>query len=128
MTATLLIQIVLSGLVTGLIYMLIALGVTLGLSALGIFVRDISQLIPFISTAMMYASAIVYPPSRLIGVWRILRFNPLLVIVDEARRLALWRLPPNWEALGYAYAVSFAILVLGYALFAILRPYFAEVI
>jgi lipopolysaccharide transport system permease protein len=107
---------------------LIAIGLGYGFAAIGVFVRDVNQLMPFLSTAIMYASAIVYPPSRLTGVWRVLRFNPLLVIVDETRKLALWHLPPNFHAIAYAYAVSAIVLALGYGIFSILRPYFAEVI
>jgi lipopolysaccharide transport system permease protein len=107
---------------------LMALGIGFGLAALGVFVRDINQLIPFLSTAIMYASAIVYPPSRLTGFWRILRFNPLLVIVNEARKIVLWHFPPNFHAITYAYGVGLLTLALGYGLFAVLRPYFAEVI
>jgi lipopolysaccharide transport system permease protein len=107
---------------------LMALGLGFGLAAIGVFVRDVNQLIPFLSTAVMYASAIVYPPSRLTGAWRILRFNPLLVIVNEARKLVLWHLPPNYHAIAYVYLIGVAVLALGYGMFAVLRPYFAEVI
>jgi lipopolysaccharide transport system permease protein len=107
---------------------MMALGLAFGLAAIGVFVRDVNQLIPFISTALMYASAIVYPPRLLTGVFRLLRFNPLLVVVDEARRLTLWHLPPSWGAVAYVYAAGAAILGLGYGVFSLLRPYFAEVI
>jgi lipopolysaccharide transport system permease protein len=105
-----------------------ALGIGYGVAALGVFVRDVNQLIPFLSTAIMYASAIVYPPTRLTGFWRILRFNPLLVIVNEARKIVLWHLPPNLHAVAFVYVVAAGVLALGYGFFAILRPYFAEVI
>ncbi len=109
---------------------LIALGLAWALAAVGVFVRDISQLIPFVSTALMYASAIVYPPSRIpsTGICAVLLHNPLLVITDQARRVVLWHAAPDYGAIGYAYLISAVFLAVGYALFAILRPYFAEVI
>ncbi len=106
-----------------------ALGVAWGLAAVGVFVRDISLLTPLISTAVMYASAIVYSPARMPPrIWAVLRFNPVLVIIDEARRLVLWHLPADFGAIGYAYAVSLVVLALGYGVFSVLRPFFAEVI
>ncbi|MFA5265571.1 MAG: ABC transporter permease, partial [Opitutaceae bacterium] len=54
---------------------LTALGLSWGLAALGVFVRDISQLAPFLSTAILFASAVVYAPAKIPpGIWAILRF------------------------------------------------------
>jgi lipopolysaccharide transport system permease protein len=109
----------------------LGLGIAWGLAAISVFVRDIGQLIPFLSTAIMYGSAIVYSPERIRGntaIYAVLRLNPLLQIVNQARRIVLWHLAPNYAAIGYAYAASLGVLVAGYLLFSILRPYFAEVI
>ncbi|MBI5380830.1 MAG: ABC transporter permease [Opitutae bacterium] len=110
---------------------LIALGLAWGLAALGVFVRDISHMTPFASTAIMFSSCIFYPTSLakdepLIWVW--LKYNPLLVLVDEARKLLFWREAIDFVALGYVYGVAGISVTLGYLLFATLRPYFAEVI
>jgi lipopolysaccharide transport system permease protein len=107
-----------------------SLGIAWGLSAIGIFLRDINQLVPFLSTATMYASAIVYSPDKITSptLLSIARLNPLLRVVDQARRIVLWNLPANYGDIAYAYGASILILGVGYALFAVLRPYFAEVI
>jgi lipopolysaccharide transport system permease protein len=110
---------------------LIGLGLSWTLAAVGVFVRDVNQLVPFASNAIVYASAVFYAPARIQSVplaWAILRLNPLLVLFDQARRIVLWHLAPNFGALAYAYLAALAIVVFGYALFATLRPYFAEVI
>jgi lipopolysaccharide transport system permease protein len=110
---------------------LIGLGLAWAIAAIGVFVRDVNQLVPFASNAIVYASAVFYSPAmvqKVPAAWAVLRLNPLLVIFDQARRIVLWHLPPNYGALGYAYAASLIVVALGYSIFTILRPYFAEVI
>jgi lipopolysaccharide transport system permease protein len=111
---------------------LITLGVSWALSAVGLFLRDINQMIPFLSQALLYVSAVVYPPAQIRNVapaaWAVLRFNPLLWLMDETRRVVLWHFAPNYPVWGYIYITSAAIAGLGYGIFRVLRPYFAEVI
>lgn len=111
--------------------LLIALGLGWALSAVGVFVRDVAQLTPFIATALQFASAVMFAPAKIQqvpGAWEILRWNPLLQILDLSRRVVLWHQPMDWVRLGFVYAVGIAVLVLGYAIFMILRRSFAEVI
>ncbi len=108
---------------------MMALGIAWALAAVGVFVRDINHVTAFISTAIMYGSAIVYAPSRVPAVvWSVLRFNPLLILIDQARRVVLWHAPIDLGQLTYAYLCSGTVLALGYLVFSLLRPYFAEVI
>ena len=110
---------------------LFALGLAWGLAALGVFVRDINHLTPFLSTALMFASAVFFPLSRAQShptLWVLMKYNPLLLLIDEARKLVLWHAPLDYGALGYVYLSAFVTVALGYTLFSILRPYFAEVI
>lgn len=108
---------------------LLALGVTWAFAAVGVFVRDVAQLIPFLANAIMYASAVVYSPYQIHGIfWKILRFNPLLQVVNECRKVLLWHLPPDPRVWVFIYVVSLAVFLGGYGFFALLRPFFAEVI
>ena len=112
--------------------LLMALGIAWTLAAVGVFLRDIGQLTPFISTAIMFASAVPYPPSRILQgppiLWEILRFNPLLQLIDLARHVLLWHQPMSWLKLGYVYAVAVAVLLAGHLCFSLFRRSFAEVI
>ena len=106
-----------------------ALGISWALAAIGVFVRDINHITGFLATALMYASAIVYPPSRVPkNIWFILKINPLPILIDQARTIVLWNGKPNYNDLGYCYLVSIIILVIGYKIFSKLRPVFAEVL
>jgi lipopolysaccharide transport system permease protein len=111
---------------------LFSLGISWALSAVGLFIRDVGQFIPFASQALLYASAVVYPPARIIvsapRAWAVLRFNPFLHLMDEARRVILWHLPPHYAIWGYLYLTGALTAVIGYTVFTVLRPYFAEVL
>ena len=110
---------------------LIALGVVWGLAALGVFIRDINQVTAFLATAIMFSSAVFFPRDRLAAhphIWAWLKYNPLLWIFEEARKIVLWHTPLDYGALAYVYLCAFVTVALGYTLFSILRPYFAEVI
>jgi lipopolysaccharide transport system permease protein len=105
------------------------LGLAWGLSAIGVFFRDVNQLIGFLSMAWMYASAIFFP-LRLIPpvVWAILRFNPLLLAVDLARDAVMWEHAINLRHLAFLWAISLVVCAAGYALFRRTSPAFADVL
>lgn len=111
--------------------LMLALGIGWTLSALGVFVRDVAQLTPFLGTALQFASAVMFAPTKMKDVphaWEILRFNPLLQILDLGRRVVLWQQPMDWVWLGYIYAVALIVFVFGHTCFMLLRRSFAEVI
>jgi lipopolysaccharide transport system permease protein len=107
---------------------ILAFGLGLFLSALGVFVRDIENLMAPALTMLLLVSAIFYPLSV---VPESMRFwyglNPLVVIVDGARRSVIWGIPPD--------AVSLAVVTLAGGIFALLagafflkaKPAFADV-
>lgn len=104
-----------------------ALGLSLGLSALGVFWRDILQLTPFLSMALLFASAIFYPVSQIPEpAWVILKFNPLIHWVEEIRKVVFWGRSPNLKHVGYLYFVAIVTLFLGCSCFHKLRRYFAD--
>jgi lipopolysaccharide transport system permease protein len=112
--------------------LMLSLGTAWLLAALGVFIRDIGQLSAFAVTVLLFASAIMFP-AALIGkqspeLWTVLRFNPLLQIVDLARHTVLWHQPLDFAKVGYVYAVATVVLMGGAAFFALLRRSFAEVI
>jgi lipopolysaccharide transport system permease protein len=109
--------------------LLMALGLALGLSAVGVFWRDIVQITQFSVLALMFASAVFYPVSQITPtVWTILRFNPLLLVINEARGTAFWGHPLNLVHLGYLYTCGFVTYLAGAALFQRLRGSFADVL
>jgi lipopolysaccharide transport system permease protein len=107
---------------------LIGQGVAWGLAAAGVFLRDIGQLTPFASTALLFGSAVMYPPSQIPESMQWIRFNPLLQIVDLARQTVLWHQPMATNKLLFVYGAASFTFIAGAVFFALLRKSFAEVI
>ncbi len=108
---------------------LAALGLALGLSALGVFWRDIAQVTQFASLVLLFASAVFYPVSQIPpAVWQWLRFNPLLLCIAAARDAVFWGLPVHWLHLGYLYGFGACAYLVGATVFHRLRPSFADVL
>jgi lipopolysaccharide transport system permease protein len=111
--------------------LLLSVGIAWLGAALGVFFRDLTQVTPFVSQVVLYASAIFYPVAKahaLPGVWMFLKWNPLLHTVNLTRNALLWDQPVNLEQLGYTYALGFGVCVLGALVFRKLQPAFADVI
>ena len=106
----------------------LALGCAWIFAAIGVFFRDINQLVSFLVMVLMYASALFYPPSVLPSQWAFLHFNPLLIAVELARNAVLWHLPVDLLHLAYLYGFSFFACILGYGSFRRMSPAFADVL
>ena len=107
----------------------LCLGISWFFSAMGVFFRDVGQIMQFSTMALMFSSAVMYsaaktPPK----VWMILRFNPVLLAIEMTRDAALWQRPLNYNHLGYLYAISLLTCHLGYAAFRRMKPAFADVL
>lgn len=107
--------------------LLLAMGLAWALAAVGVFVRDLGQVTAFVSTALLFASAVMYPPEKIPDSLGFLQHNPLLRIVDLSRRVVLWDQPLPWTPVLELYAAGFVIFALGALLFSLLRRSFAEV-
>jgi lipopolysaccharide transport system permease protein len=109
--------------------LLTTLGLSFGLSALGVFWRDIVQITQFCVLALLFASAVFYPVAQISApVWAILRFNPLLLVINEARGVVFWGHPLHVAHLGYLYVFGLGAYLLGATLFQRLRGSFADVL
>ena len=108
---------------------LLALGVAWFVSALGVFLRDIGQIMQFLSMALMFSSAVFYSAQKIPApAWTFMRFNPILLAIELARDAALWNRPLNYNHLGYLYAAGLATCYLGHAAFRKMKPAFADVL
>jgi lipopolysaccharide transport system permease protein len=106
-----------------------ALGLSLALASMGVFWRDVVQITQFLVLVLMFASAVFYPVSKIPpAAWDFLRYNPLLLLIEQARSTAFWGQPMNFRHLGYLYAFGFAAYGVGALLFQRLRGSFADVL
>ena len=111
---------------------LIALGLGWFFAALGVFIRDISQMSSFLGLALLYSSGVFYSAekakSTAPGIWAFLQWNPLLQIIDSLRQVVLWGGVPHWGSIAYCWLFGFACLGIGTWFFNRLRPAFADVL
>jgi lipopolysaccharide transport system permease protein len=106
----------------------LGLGIAWFFSAFGVFFRDISQVMQFLSMALMWCSGVFFSAEKYPAAWIYLRYNPLLLAIDLARDALLWHRPVNFVHLGYIYFASFAACYIGHAAFRKMRPAFADVL
>jgi lipopolysaccharide transport system permease protein len=108
---------------------LTALGLAWFFSALGVYVRDIGQILPTLLTALMFMSAVFYPVSAL-PVWLqpALAYNPLIGAVEMARNALVFGTLPRVDQFASALIVGAIIAVLGYLFFQKTRRGFADVL
>jgi lipopolysaccharide transport system permease protein len=106
--------------------LLFTLGLAWMLSATGVYLRDLSQMIGFVLTLWFFLTPICYelPP----GSAAILTKNPIYVLVRGYRAIFLEGHAPPLAALGKMWLVSVIVFFGGYAWFHKLRKSFADVI
>ena len=109
--------------------LLFTLGVCWFLAALGVFVRDLGQIMGFLMTIWFFITPICYAESAVPkGAIVILRKNPLFVLVRAYRSILLEGHPPEWLPLLKLWLVALAAFWIGHAWFHKLRQNFADVI
>lgn len=88
------------------------------LSALGVFIRDLSQVINVSVSMLMFLSAVFYPlsalPPKIAGV---LRFNPLALVVEQSRKVLVDGSLPNATFLLAWIAGMLIVCEISYRLF-----------
>ena len=108
---------------------LFALGLSWFLAALGVYVRDVVQVVPVFVTAMLFLTPVFYPTSALPQKIQFLGyFNPLGYVVEDVRRIILWGYQPNWSWLGFGLLLGIVSALIGYLWFQKTRSGFADVV
>ena len=107
----------------------VALGVGWFLAALGVYLRDIGQLVAPLSTALLFLSSAIIPVETLPEKYQLVfKLNPLTLIIDQVRAVALEGQLPDVAVLAmYSVGAAFWAL-LAYAWFQKVRGGFADVL
>ena len=108
---------------------LFVMGLSWALASLGVYLRDVGQIIGLVITVLMFLSPIFYPASSLPPEYQpIMFFNPLTPPIEMARDLLYWGQMPNMTLLALYAAGSLAFALLGFAWFQKTRKGFADVL
>ncbi len=104
------------------------LGLCWFFSSLGVFVRDIGQLMNVAVTVILFTAPIFYPAEAAPEAIRpYLVFNPLTVPVEAFRMVAIYGRLPDWPVLGLYVAIGLVIATLGHYWFTRTRRAFADI-
>lgn len=105
------------------------LGFSWLLAALGVYLRDVGQVIGVLTTVLLFLSPVLYPVAALPEVYQPwLRLNPLTYIIEESRNVLLFGQWPDAQNLAVALLISCVVAALGFAFFQKTRRGFADVL
>ncbi len=108
---------------------LFSLGISWMLASIGVYIRDIGQMMGVMTTILMFLSPIFYPATHLPEPYRtFIYINPLTFIIEQSRDVLMWGKLPNGQGLAIAYIVSLIVAWLGFAWFQKTRQGFADVL
>ncbi|AZO81729.1 hypothetical protein BLM15_25095 [Bosea sp. Tri-49] len=110
-------------------YLLLLLATAYVLAALGVYLRDIGQIVTFIVTASMFLTPIFYPISSVPPGFRtVMLLNPLTIVVEESRNVLLFGRAPDWQILAFLWLAALVSLPAAFWVFNRLRVGFADVL
>lgn len=108
---------------------LFIMGLTWALSALGVYLRDVSQFIGILTTMLMFLSPVFFPASAMPEEYRYLLFlNPLTPTIEQTRDILFWGKGPNWTALLIYTLAAASVAWMGFIWFQKTRKGFADVL
>jgi lipopolysaccharide transport system permease protein len=111
------------------IQLMLMIGISLIVSAMTVFFRDIRYLVPLGLQIWLYLCPIIYPieriPARFLPIYML---NPMASLIDSYRRVTIMGELPLWNYLGIAAILSAIILFVGYGYFKRVEPKFADLI
>lgn len=108
---------------------LFSLGLTWFLSALGVYLRDLRQIVGVAVTIALFLSPVFFPVSAVpVEVRSIIQLNPLSTIVETGRNVLFFGRVPDWGPWMMNLLFNAFVAWLGFAWFTKTRRGFADVI
>jgi lipopolysaccharide transport system permease protein len=112
-----------------LIQVLFSIGITLLLSALTVYYRDLRFVIPLGMQLWMFATPVIYSTSLVPeGFLPLYMLNPMAGIIESYRNVLLFGKPPVFAYLGLAAFVSVMLCFVGYKTFKKLEKTIPDII
>jgi lipopolysaccharide transport system permease protein len=106
--------------------LLLALGLAWFVGAWGVFIKDMTQIVPMFVQVLMFVSPVFYPVDAVPLLLRpVYHFNPIGVVIEACRALIDGK-AVEWESWLIALAAGFLGALLGYMFFQHAREEFAD--
>lgn len=110
-------------------FVLFLMGLVWMLSALGVYLRDLSQIIPIMVTVLMFMSPVFYPAEALPEKIRpVMYMNPLTPAIETLRAVLFEGRLPSLTGYSVALVVSILFAALGLIIFNRLKVGFSDVL
>lgn len=107
----------------------LTLGLGWLLASLGVYLRDIGQVIGAVTTMLFFLAPVFYPITALPEAFQaILYINPITLPIEQTRSVIVFGGSPDWIALSIYTVISAAVCWLGFWWFQKTRKGFADVI
>ena len=104
-------------------------GLSLILSALNLFYRDIQYLFDLVMTLWFYLTPVIYATEFFPQRYRyIFKINPMSVFINAYRQVLFNGAFPNWDSLAIGLVVSIALYLIDHKIFKKLEGMFADVV
>lgn len=108
---------------------LMTLGFSWMLASLGVYLRDVAQVIGVVTLVLMYLSPIFYPISVMPEQYRyFMNISPLTATVEQVRDVLMWNRGLDLSVWSISLAVGLLVAWLGFAWFQKTRRGFADVL
>ena len=105
-----------------------ALGVTLIMSAVDVYFRDLEQILGIIAMAWMFMTPIMYSIDGMSAkVQTLFRLNPMTGIIQAYRDILYAGKVPQFSNLGICFGTGMVLLLIGFVVFGKLKRRFSEV-
>lgn len=103
------------------------IGISLLVSSLTVYFRDLQHFIGILLQLLFYATPIVYGMDIIpVSFQWILKLNPMSYIIDGYRSIFYYQRMPDLVGLGIVFASSIVLCIVGYFIFNKLQKRFAE--
>jgi len=108
---------------------LLSLGFSWFVASMGVYFRDLSQIVEVVLRVLFYMTPIFYSLEMIPERYRpFLMLNPLTIIIEEIRGVLIFNQWPDWGVISLLTVISIIVCQLGYAWFMKTKRGFADVI
>jgi lipopolysaccharide transport system permease protein len=110
-------------------FLLIILGLAWAIASLGVYIRDIGQVVTLLTTLMIFMAPVFYPLSAIPEKFRAwIMLNPLTFVVEQIRALLIQGILPDFQPLAIYTGISISVAWAGFWFFQRSRGGFADVV
>jgi lipopolysaccharide transport system permease protein len=111
--------------------LLTSVGLAWLVGSLSVYFRDLSHFMSVVTQVLFWSSGIFYAVHTVQEypvIWNILKWNPMLLVIEEVRNIMIWSIAPTPRRVLYLYAVGLVCWYAGFHAMARLRKGFADVL